>query len=240
MRIHWRFGIAILASLGISTALEAETAPSAKQILESVKTVYLKSESYEDQGTVEVRDRIDREFVEKEQFHTRFIRHKFFAFDFEGDTRYGETYSVVMQDGVTTREWSVDEKRKTCDSLPEELRNACGTTSSISCTIPLLLLGQQNRIFQANTLERIDDRAIDEMSCYRILLKNGASESVLWVDHRSFLIRRIDTLRSTSERIILYKRVQLKTSDQSRRAEVVLEKSKETEVVSEKPHGEPD
>jgi hypothetical protein len=226
MRIQWKFGIVILVSLVISTVVEAEITPSAKQILESVKSVYLKSESYEDQGTVEVRDRIDPEFVEKEQFHTHFIRHKYFAFEFDGDARYGETYSVVMQDGVTTREWSVDEKSKACDSLLKELRNACGTTSSISCTVPLLLLGQQNHIFQANTLERIDDRAIDEMPCYRISLKNGASESVLWVDHRSFLIRRIDTLRTTSERIILYKRVQLKTSDQLRKTEVVSEKSK--------------
>jgi hypothetical protein len=171
---------------------------SAQQILERVQEVYKRCRSYRDTGiakTVFIKTN-SKEVVEK-RFATAFIRPDRFRFEYKErgedgrDSRY-----IVWCKGKDVKTWwdrqPGIEKEK---SLGLALAGATGVSSSTAHNIPVLLLPKKvggRLLTEMTEIKRISNMTLEKFDCCRVEGKVGESPTTLWIDQKSFVVRRID------------------------------------------------
>jgi outer membrane lipoprotein-sorting protein len=162
-------------------------------VLDLVAKTYAGCRSYRDSGvvrTVFVRDK-GRRIVEK-TFRTAFVRPDRFRFEFEEN---GDRYIVWRDRDEVLSWWHVKPGVSKVSSLGLALAGATGVSGGSAHTVPALLLPSDVtgwRVTELGEATRIDDARIDEVDCFRIAGSSAGSPHILWIDQKTYLVRRIE------------------------------------------------
>jgi hypothetical protein len=173
---------------------------TAQQILDRVSKAYADCRTYRDSGSVRTVfiDGDGRRTVKK-VFATAFVRPERFRFEYsekrdEDDLRY-----IVWRQGNEVRSWW-DLKPGIEDepSLGLALAGATGVSSGSAHTVPALLLPGEvggRRLTSIADATRIGDAELDEAECFRVTGEYCGSSVTIWIEKKTFLVRRIDSER---------------------------------------------
>jgi hypothetical protein len=167
--------------------------PTARDVLDLVAKTYAGCKSYRDSGvvrTVFVRGK-GRRTVEK-PFRTAFVRPDRFRFQYELD---GDVYIVWRGGDEVLSWWYVEPGVEKVSSLGLALAGATGVSGGSAHTVPALLLPSDvsgRRVTELAEAMRIDDARIDEVDCFRIAGTSSGSPHILWIDQKTYLVRRIE------------------------------------------------
>jgi outer membrane lipoprotein-sorting protein len=186
----------------------AEEPLSPKQIIESMAKTYAGCKSYSDTGTVKASfSGSSGNFTIERNFTTAFARPDRFRFDCrERNTSSGnkESRYIVWGKGREAQLWKDSPPgAKKMDSLSTALAQTSGASGGSANTIPALLLPDRVggfRLTNLSDLKRIDDAACNGSICFRLLGRFSAESSMtIWIDNRTFLLRRIDSMRKSAQ-----------------------------------------
>jgi outer membrane lipoprotein-sorting protein len=173
--------------------------PSPQQILDRMAKVYAGCKTYRDSGvviTVFVEGVFGKRTVEK-PFTTAFVRPDRFRFEYK-DTRTGSGQSryIVWSDGKAVQTWwDVGARLQKPESLGLALAGATGVSGGSAHTIPALLLPDEvggRRLTDIKELRRAEDGKLEKVECFRIEGKYAGVPTTLWIDKKSYVVRRID------------------------------------------------
>ena len=178
--------------------LESQAA-SARDVLDRMARTYAGCRSYYDSGVVKTLfvGASGSRTVER-AFTTAFVRPDRFRFEFKETQGDGEAIRyIVWRRGTEVYKWwdfwSVVERRET---LNLALAGASGVSGGSAHSVPALLLPNEvggRRLTDMTAAKRLEDAELDMVDCYRIEGKLGDSRRTLWIDKKTFLLRRIDT-----------------------------------------------
>jgi outer membrane lipoprotein-sorting protein len=206
MQTHWLAALLSLASpFTLSLAVFQRepvqpTSPStAEQILQRMGRTYAGCRTYRDTGVVTIRffdGENGRKRTERRPFTTAFVRPDRFRYEFlsrRGEEEF-DRY-LVCADGSSVRTWwdirpGVEQKA----SLPEALAGPTGVSGGSARNVPALLLpeGMGGNLTRLRDPERAEDADIDGTICYRITGDWSRGPTTLWIEKKSFLLRRIE------------------------------------------------
>jgi outer membrane lipoprotein-sorting protein len=171
----------------------------AEDVLGRMAKAYSGCKSYRDSGVVKtVFVRANGNQTVEKPFTTAFVRPDRFRFEFkenEGDGQ--ERRYIVWRKGKEVQTWwDIKPGVEKPESLGLALAGATGVSGSSAHTVPALLLPKEvegRRLTDMSEAKRIDDAKLDKVDCFRIEGKFGGSPTTLWIDQKSFLVRRIDS-----------------------------------------------
>lgn len=201
VRLSVAFGVALLLGLQRSAPRELD----ARQILERTAKVYAECKTYRDSGVVNTLFiKEGRNRTVRKPFTTAFVRPDRFRYEFE-DRRGEEEFDryLVWRNGQDVRTWwdvrpGVEENT----TLEEALVAARGVSDASSYTIADLLL-DFTRGFQRATDPRNAARKADEelegSRCFVIASGTPDEPRTLWIDQKTFLLRRLDEQNTLEE-----------------------------------------
>jgi outer membrane lipoprotein-sorting protein len=178
----------------------AEKELSAQRILERIRDVYKRSHSYRDTGAVKTVfiKTSGNETVEK-RFTTAFIRPDRFRFEYKErrDEKRDSRYIVWCKgkDVQTWWDWDLEPLIEKDKSLRLALAGATGVSSGAAHNIPALLLPKKiggRLLTDLTDVKRIGDMKLGKTECFRVEGEAGGSPTTLWIDRKSFVVRRID------------------------------------------------
>ena len=207
--LTFRTTVPLLAAVAV-VLLAMPKADDPFTIIARMARVYAGCKSYRDSGvvtTVFFEDRGKRT-VEK-PFTTAFVRPDRFRFEFRDTMGTRQTRYIIWSAGKKPRTWwdviwsNSMEVRTWWDvkpgiekpaSLYRAVGGAAGISGRSSNTIPALLLpgelgGSLTVITEA---KRVEDGTFEKVECFRIQGKFGNQPITLWIEKRSYLVRRID------------------------------------------------
>jgi hypothetical protein len=195
-------------ALGVMPLMGTAGAPSsggdAVKILERVAQTYAGCRTYQDKGVVRtVFVNGERRRTMELRFRTAFARPDRFRFEFSERTccedvgRY-----IIWQNGPEVLKWW--ELRRTVEkpeSLGAGLGGAAGVSSSLSRTIPPLLLPdlRPGRLNRSQDPTLLTEAELDGVRCLRVQVQEGGHPLTAWIDSGSYLVRRLDFARETSK-----------------------------------------
>ena len=166
----------------------------AKQIVERMAEKYAKCKSYRDSGVVKtVFIRTDRKRIVEKPFTTAFVRPDRFRFEYKDKER---RYIIWRKGNDIQTWWDVTPGIKKPESLGRALAAATGVSSSSAHTVPALLIPDEvkgRRLTNITEAERIEDAKLDKVDCFRIQGQSVGRPMTIWVDKKTFLVRRIDS-----------------------------------------------
>jgi Predicted periplasmic protein (DUF2092) len=170
---------------------------TAKQIVERMAKEYAQCKSYRDSGVVKtVFIGTDRQRTVEKPFTTAFVRPDRFRFEYKDDK---ERRYIVWRDGKDVQTWwDVTPGIKKPASLRSALAAATGVSSGSAHAVPALLIPDEvggRRLTGITEAKRIEDAKLDKVDCFRIQGQYGGYPRTLWVDKKTFLVRRIDLER---------------------------------------------
>lgn len=196
-------GLCVVLAVWFSQAGSAEEStpanPTAKQIIDRMAKTYADCESYRDSGlvkTVFISSRGER--VSEKPFSTAFIRPDRFRFEYyenKGGLIGKCRYIVWRDDKEVKTKWDIRPGIKKPESLGMALAGATGVSSGSAHTIPALLMADEvcgRRLTDMTDARRIEDDKLGKVDCFRIRAKYAKRPMTVWIDKKSFLIRRID------------------------------------------------
>lgn len=209
---------ACLFLLSSATPLAAQDnathdALTAEQILQSMAQTYANCRSYYDSGMVKmIFFMADGERTSEKPFTTAFVRPDRFRFEYTEQLADGrESRYIVWQSGPLVQIWWSIESDEFLDALDSSLASALAGGTGISGgsahTVPALLLPDEIRgwrLMDMTEARRIEDAKLDEGGCevtvssgqgddcYRIQGQHADSPIILWIEKKTFLVRRID------------------------------------------------
>ena len=171
---------------------------NAQDVLDRMAKAYAGCQSYRDSGVVKsvfVRGEGNR--TEEISFTTAFIRPDRFRFEYKQKGRgIQELHHIVWSKGKEVHEWwSIKPGVEEPKSLGLALAGATGVSGGSAHTVPALLLPKEvrgRRLTQIAEAKRVEDAKLDMVDCFRVEGKFDESPMTLWIDQRSFLVRRID------------------------------------------------
>lgn len=171
---------------------------TARDVLDRLAKAHAGCKSYHDSGvvkTVFVRATGNRT-VEK-PFATAFVRPDRFRFEYKEKAGDGqERRYIVWRKGKEVQTWwDVKPGVQKPESLGLALAGATGVSSGSAHTVPALLLPEEVegwRLMDMTEAKRVDDAKFDNVDCFRIEGKCADSPTTLWIDQKTFLVRRID------------------------------------------------
>jgi outer membrane lipoprotein-sorting protein len=184
----------------------------APRILERMAQVYATCSSYRDSGVAKRILLFDgRRHTEKVPFTTAFVRPE--RFRYEARVRRGEEEFdryLFWKSGRDVRSWFEDTPRPEQESVAYVLGFVSAATFGSTMTIPSLLwpaeMPSPHLLFLPNA-ERMEDDLLDGLPCFVLQGSRGEEPTTLWIDRTSYLLRRIDTVGSSSEYITTYEPV---------------------------------
>ncbi len=189
----------LLATLLQTQAMAEEQQPdklSAKQIVDRMVREYAQCKSYRDSGVVKtVFIRSDRKHTVEKPFTTVFVRPGGFRFEYKDEER---RYIVWRKGNDVQTWWDVTPGIKNPESLGLALAAATGVSSGSAHTVPALLIPDEvggRRLTDITEAQRIEDAKFDKVDCFRIQGQSVGSPMTIWVDKKTFLVRKIDSQR---------------------------------------------
>jgi hypothetical protein len=169
---------------------------SAQQIVERMAKVYAACKSYRDAGSVKTLfvENGGNRTVEK-PFTTAFVRLDRFRFEYRETVGNRPLRFLIWSNGKEVQTWwdakpGIDKAK----SLEVALGGAAGVSANASLNIPQLLLPDRmgwRRLALTNP-KRAADGKLDQVECYRVEGQYGGHPITLWIEKKSYLVRRID------------------------------------------------
>jgi outer membrane lipoprotein-sorting protein len=169
---------------------------SAQQIVERMAKAYSDCKSYRDSGIVETL------FVEavgnrtvKKPFTTAFVRPDRFRFEYKETLGNQEMRFIAWSNAKEVQTWwDVKPGIEKAQSLVLALGGAAGVSGNASLNIPQLLLPDKMgwRRLALTEPKRAEDGKLDKVECFRVEGKYGGNPITVWMDKKSYLVRRID------------------------------------------------
>jgi outer membrane lipoprotein-sorting protein len=186
------------SAAGIASDQTESKRLSAKEIVEKVLKTYANCKSYRDSGIAKIVSTNSQDVLEYD-FNTVFVRPNNLRFELRTYFRKRETthsvfwrkgdeflYSGPMVPGVDKP-----------NSLDMVMHQVAGISSTTSQTVLGLVLPKE---IEAGALKeiitdakRLDDAKADKIECFRITGTFVKQPRTIWIDKKTFLIRRIDT-----------------------------------------------
>jgi outer membrane lipoprotein-sorting protein len=170
----------------------------AQDVLDRMAKVYAGCKSYRDSGvvkTVFIQD-ANNHTVEK-PFTTAFVRPDRFRFEYKEKQDGQERRYLVWRKGKEVQTWwDIKPGIEKPESLDLALAGATGVSGVSAHTVPALLLPNEvggRRLTDMTGAKRIEDAKLDKVDCFRIEGKYADSPMTLWIDKKTFLVRRIDS-----------------------------------------------
>lgn len=179
----------------------------AQDVLDRMTKVYANCESYRDSGVVKTIfiEALGKRTVTK-PFTTAFVRSDRFRFEYKekrGEGENEENRYIVWRKGKEVQTWwDVKPGVEKPESLRLALAGATGVSGGSANTVPALLLPNEvggGLLTALPEAKRVEDAKLDKVNCFRIEGKWGDSPMTLWIDQKTFLVRRIDTKRKFDE-----------------------------------------
>ncbi len=170
-----------------------EDAPTAKQLLERMSKTYADCKTYRDSGVVTtlfVQDTGNRT-VEK-PFKTAFVRPDQFRFEYKDDA---SRYIIWSKGKALQTWWDVEPGIEKPASMQLAVAGATGVSAGSASRIPGLLMPDQLGGWggiHVSGAKRIDDGKLEKVECFRVEGKYVKKPITLWIDKKSYLVRRVD------------------------------------------------
>jgi RNA polymerase sigma factor (sigma-70 family) len=168
----------------------------AQQIVDRMLKLYSDCKSYLDSGTVKTL------FVEnggkrtvEEPFTTAFERPDRFRFEYKETIGDRQMRFIIWSNAKQVQTWwDVKPGIDKPESLDLPLGGAAGVSGNSSLNIPQLLLPDKMgwRRLALTEPKRAEDGKLDKVECYRVEGKYGGNPITIWIDKKSYLVRRID------------------------------------------------
>lgn len=190
--------VASIARIG-SADEPKQVALTAMQILDRMAKTYADCKSYSDSGLVKTVfiDADGNRTVEK-PFNTAFVRPDRFRFEYHekaGDER--KNRYLVWRNGKEVQTWwDIKPEVAKPESLSLALAGATGVSSGSAHTVPALLLPEEiggRKLTEMTEAKKLEDARLDKADCFRIQGLYVAKPMTLWIDKKTFLVRRMDT-----------------------------------------------
>ena len=165
-----------------------------KQVLDHMSKTYADCKTYRDSGVVRtlfVQDTGTRTVVEK-PFKTAFVRPDQFRFEYKDDT---SRYIIWSKRKDVQTWWDVQPGIQRPESLQLAVGGATGVSSGSAARIPGMLMPDKLKGWggvDISDAKRIEDGKIDKVECFRLEGKYVNNPITLWIDNKSYLVRRID------------------------------------------------
>ena len=199
-----------LLSQTLATANEPKLDdPSPKQILDRMAKAYADCKSYRDSGvvtTVFVKNTAKRT-VEK-PFTTAFVRPDLFRFEYKDKNR---RYLISANGQNVQTWWDVKPGIQKPESLLLALGGATGVSGGSAARIPAMLMPGKLKGWggvHISDAKQIKDGKLENVDCLRLEGKYAGNPITLWIDKKSYLVRRIDEQRKfddfRTERTTMY------------------------------------
>lgn len=193
------FSLALLpgTQLAVATDKPQPENLSAKQIVERMTKAYADCKSYQDSGVVTTMFFMaDRDRTTERPFTTAFVRPDRFRFEYkenDGSTKPSR-YIIWSSSKDIQTWWDVRPGIEKPKSMQLALAAATGVSGGSSHTIPSLLLpGKVGASLSAMTIpKRVQDGNLGKVECFRIEGTLGNQPCTVWIDKKSYLLRRID------------------------------------------------
>jgi len=173
---------------------------TAKQILERMAKAYTDCKSYQDSGvekTVFVKENGSDTY--EVSFTTAFVRPARFRSEYKKQVVAHEFRHIVWSNGKDVRTWwNTQLGLPKPESLDLALAGATGVFGDPVQTIPALLLPDVvggRSLISITESRRADDGKLEETECFRVEGRFADSPITLWIDKKSYLVRRIDQQR---------------------------------------------
>lgn len=191
--------ITAAAVLPVSADEPKPQALKAQDVLDRMAKAYAGCNSYHDSGvvtTVFVQVTGNRT-VEEKPFTTAFVRPDRLRFEYKENESDGqERRYIVWRKGKEVQTWwDVKPGVEKPESLGLALAGATGVSGGSAHKVPALLLPKEvggRRLTDITEAKRVEDAKIDKLDCFRIEGKYADSQMTLWIDQKTFLVRRID------------------------------------------------
>jgi outer membrane lipoprotein-sorting protein len=192
-------GLLAISTFGIhSSGAQGSADLSAQEVLARLAMTYAHCTSYQDAGVVRiVYLESGRSRIEERPFRTAFVRPDSFRFEYTETGLFGaKRRYIVCRVGTRVQTWwdvkpGVEEK----ESLGSALGAATGVSGGSAHAIPALLLPREvegRRLTDMTDAKRLADAKVGSADCFRVEGKYANSPRVVWVDQKTFLVRRID------------------------------------------------
>ena len=184
----------------VATARADEPKPQSLQaveVLERMAKAYAGCKSYRDSGAVKTVfiEATGNRTVEK-PFTTAFVRPDRFRFEYKEEAGGQERRYIVWRKGKEVQTWwDVKPGVEKPESLNLALAGAAGVSGLSSHRVPALLLPKEvegRRLMDMTEAKRVEDAKLDKVDCFRIEGKFADRPTTLWIDQKTFLVRRID------------------------------------------------
>lgn len=171
-----------------------EDAYSAEEILANVDQAYAQAQSYRDTGTVEMISN-DGGTGTVMPFATVFSRPDLFRFEYTLLRNGVEETSILWRNGDEASVWRyyapwVEAK----DSFSLAVAGMTGVSYGAAHTTSRLLMTDVGAfpITRISEVERLADERIDGSKCFRLRGTSGTSTVTLWIDKKTFMLRRVE------------------------------------------------
>ena len=196
----WSCALLVVAATLLAGGVEVKPeALTAVQILDRVSKAYASCRTYRDSGSVKtVFVRTDGKWTERRPFATAFVRPDRFRFEYRekrGDD--DELRYIVWRQGKDVRTWwDLNPGIEKPSSLGLALAGATGVSGGSAHTVPALLLPGEvgGRLLTSITdARRMGDAKLGETDCFRVQGTYVNAPVTLWIEKKSFLVRRMDS-----------------------------------------------
>ncbi|QMW05736.1 hypothetical protein [Spirosoma foliorum] len=207
----------------LQTSLVQSQDLSGKQIFERMLRVYAEANTYQDQGSVQTDfyelGQKEPKITNTLNFTTAYNRQAArFRFQYEvqdsfeykgkkiGRATPPEKMVIWSQGNNVQRWWTIDDSTSREASLGDALAVATGVSGTSSRKVPYLLMPKATDagwgIDSLQNVKLLGTDVLDKASCYRLTghLANDYwknKEILLWVDQKTFLLRRVDEADSS-------------------------------------------
>jgi len=182
----------ICVVVSANKADDSATVLTAEQILSRMAETYAKCKSYRDSGVVKTLFISEnRNHTNVEPFKTAFSRPDRFRYEYTEDEKL---QYIVWSKGDEIKTWSFG-KVKNAKSFSNAIAGATGSSSGSSLTIPALLLREKIRAKRLTDLENpklLEEAKIGGVFCFRVSGKLVNSDTTIWIEKSSFLVRKIE------------------------------------------------
>jgi outer membrane lipoprotein-sorting protein len=170
--------------------------PSTKQIVDRMVKTYAQCKSYRDAGVVTTLFVMaSRNRTTKNPFTTAFVRPDRFRFASEkndGSTRPSR-YIVWCNGKEVQTWWDVRPGIEKPGSLDRTGADGVSGGGSFNVIPPLLMPDKLRGVLtRLAASKRAEDDMLDKVECFRIESANGNRAITVWIDKKSYLVRRVD------------------------------------------------